>query len=66
MTLKSQRNLISVKRGISNMKLFNQTPLETDSDYSPKKKKCKQRKIPKRKIKNIRKNGEDSPKVKVK
>ena len=66
MTLKSQRNLISVKRGISNMKLFNQTPLETDSDYSPKKKKCKQRKIPKRKIKNIRKIGEDSPKTKGK
>jgi hypothetical protein len=41
-------------------------PSETDSDYSPKKKKCKQRKMSKRKVENVRKIGEDSPKIKGK
>ena len=39
---------------------------EADSDYSPKKKKCKQRKMSKRKVENVKKNGEDSPKTKCK
>ena len=38
---------------------------EADSDYSPKKKKCKQRKMSKRKVENVKKN-EDSPKTKCK
>ena len=39
-------------------------PSETNSDYSPKKKKCKQRKMSKRKIEN--ETGEDSQKTKDK
>ena len=39
---------------------------EGDSDYSRKKKKCKQRKMSKRKVENVRKIGEDSPKIKGK
>ena len=41
-------------------------PSETDSDYSPKKKKYKQRKTSKRKIENDRKIGEDNIKTKCK
>jgi len=41
-------------------------PSETESDYSPKKKKCKQRKMSKRKIETVRKIGEDSQKTKGK
>ena len=41
-------------------------PSETDSDYSPKKKKCKQRKVSKRKVENLRTIGEDNQKTKGK
>ena len=46
--------------------IIQSNPSETDSDYSPKKKKCKQIKMSKRKIENVRKIREDSQKTKDK